>query len=398
MANKNSKTPRDYSKEYNAPGSKEQNERNKRKRDKRKHDKLYGECPEGTELHHTNGIENDEVECVPVSKNRGRKEKSRLKDGEIVIRIKRKNAEVKKLKEIDIIYTPKQKKTPRNKNLEQAKREFLQALRQTKVGNLSFKDAQEFDKRMMDVLEKAIDNKIKDIAQDYKVFGKKLEEDYAAGQLLAEEIWNGKFLDSGFDRQKYILECKDNLDEGVLQTFSDVVSYGKQKYNDFKNVADQKLQGFIDKGLDLIIKFFENMRETALKAQGEVGRTLKKLFPKYKTRDLVDIVSVFKQAKYLKIGASIISMILKKAAKLGINAILDAVSGGSTAAARVITSIQDKIEQIKLFIESIKNALDPKGILDQLETIAGIRRGMEFYKELQSDLKNRGPKLDFSGV
>jgi len=174
MANKNSKTPRDYSKEYNAPGSKEQEERNKRKRDKRKHDKLYGECPEGTELHHTNGIENDEVECVPVSKNRGRKEKSRLKDGEIVIRIKRSDSEVKKLKEIDVIYTPKQKKNPKDKNLEQAKREFLQALRQTKVGNLSFKDAQEFDKRMMDVLEKAIDNKIKDIAQDYKVFGKKL--------------------------------------------------------------------------------------------------------------------------------------------------------------------------------------------------------------------------------
>ena len=78
--NKDSKTPRDYSKEYNPPGSKEQEERNKRKRDKRKHDKLYGECPDGEELHHTNGIENDEVECVPVSKNRGRKEKSRLKD------------------------------------------------------------------------------------------------------------------------------------------------------------------------------------------------------------------------------------------------------------------------------------------------------------------------------
>jgi hypothetical protein len=183
MANKNSKTPRDYSKEYNAPGSKEQNERNKRKRDKRKHDKLYGECPEGTELHHTNGIENDEVECVPISKNRGRKEKSRKKKGEIVIRIKRKDADVKKLKEVSSFYggdpdlpVSKQKKNPRDKNLEQAKREFLQALRQTKVGNLSFKDAQEFDKRMMDVLEKAIDNKIKDIAQDYKVFGKKLEE------------------------------------------------------------------------------------------------------------------------------------------------------------------------------------------------------------------------------
>mgnify|MGYP003137243021 CR=1 FL=1 len=85
--NKESDTPRDYSKEYNEPGSKEQEERNKRKRDKRKHDKEHGECPEGQELHHVNGIENDEVACEPVSKNRGRKEKSRLKKGGIKIRI-----------------------------------------------------------------------------------------------------------------------------------------------------------------------------------------------------------------------------------------------------------------------------------------------------------------------
>ena len=71
--NKNSKTPRNYDEEYNPPGSKEQEERNKRKRDKRKHDKENGECPEGEELHHTSGIENDDVECEPVSKNRGRK-------------------------------------------------------------------------------------------------------------------------------------------------------------------------------------------------------------------------------------------------------------------------------------------------------------------------------------
>jgi len=85
----NKKDGRDYSKEYNPPGSKEQDERNKRKRDKRKHDKEHGECPEGEELHHINGIESDEVMCEPVSKNRGRKEKSRLKDGEIVIKIKK---------------------------------------------------------------------------------------------------------------------------------------------------------------------------------------------------------------------------------------------------------------------------------------------------------------------
>ena len=89
--NKDSQTPRDYSKEYNPPGSKEQEERNKRKRDKRKHDKIHGECPEETELHHVNGIGAEDLQCEPISKNRGRKEKSRLKDGEIVIKIQKKH-------------------------------------------------------------------------------------------------------------------------------------------------------------------------------------------------------------------------------------------------------------------------------------------------------------------
>jgi hypothetical protein len=87
--NKDSETPRDYSKEYNKPGSKEQEERNKRKRDKRKHDKEHGECPDNQELHHVNGLENDEVACEPIKKNRGRKEKSRLKKGRIVIKIRK---------------------------------------------------------------------------------------------------------------------------------------------------------------------------------------------------------------------------------------------------------------------------------------------------------------------
>ena len=85
--NKDSPTPRDYSKEYNAPGSKEQEDRNKRKRDKREHDKKDGECPEGQELHHVNGLEEEDLQREPLSKNRGRKEKSRLKKGEIVIKI-----------------------------------------------------------------------------------------------------------------------------------------------------------------------------------------------------------------------------------------------------------------------------------------------------------------------
>lgn len=89
--NKDSNTPRDYSKEYNAPGSKEQDERNKRKRDKRQHDKENGECPEGEELHHVNGIEEDELKCEPVSKNRGRKGEGARITKDIIIKISRKS-------------------------------------------------------------------------------------------------------------------------------------------------------------------------------------------------------------------------------------------------------------------------------------------------------------------
>ena len=85
--NKDSNTPRDYSKEYNPPGSKEQDERNKRKRDKRKHDKEHGECSDNQDLHHVDGIESDKVKCEPPYINRGRKEKSRLKKSKAMIKI-----------------------------------------------------------------------------------------------------------------------------------------------------------------------------------------------------------------------------------------------------------------------------------------------------------------------
>jgi hypothetical protein len=43
-------------------------------------------------------------------------------------------------------------------------------------------------------------------------------------------------------------------------------------------------------------------------------------------------------------------------------------------------------------------ALDPGGILDGLELYSNIKKGMDFYKELKSDLGNRGPQLNLSGV
>tara|TARA_R110002074_G_scaffold20402_7_gene64764 strand:- start:122 stop:1108 length:987 start_codon:yes stop_codon:yes gene_type:complete len=309
--NKNSETPRDYSKEHNPSGSKEQEERNKRKRDKRKHDKIHGECPEGTELHHTNGIENDEVECTPVSKNRGRKEKSRKKEGEIIIRIRKKNSGVKKL-----------------------------------------------------------------------------SEGYIAGQHLAEEIWGGKFIDSNFDRQRYISECNDIITEGILQTFGDVIGYGKQKFRDYQNVANEKLEGFIDKGLELITNFLEKGREMVLKSRGtEISSVLKKIFPKWRVRDLQALIMVLRKPMYIKVGAAIISMILQKAAKLGINSLLDALSGGSASAAKIINFLQENIDKIKLFVESMMDILDPQGILDSLENLANLKKGTDIYNSFKSDLE-----------
>jgi len=101
--NKNSNTPRDYSKEYNPPGSKEQEDRNKRKRDKRKHDKENGECPEGEELHHVDGIEEDELKCEPTSKNRGRKGEGARYTKNIKIKIKKSSLEEIIKEESDIV-------------------------------------------------------------------------------------------------------------------------------------------------------------------------------------------------------------------------------------------------------------------------------------------------------
>jgi hypothetical protein len=170
--NKNSETPRDYSKEHNPSGSKEQEERNKRKRHKRKHDKIHGECPEGTELHHVNGIENSEVECIPISQNRGRKEKSRIKDGEIVIRIKKDISESSFYGDPHSAPIPKQKRNVASRSLEQIQKEFIKTLTRKNIGPIDYRSQRELEQRLLDVLEQAIDSKMNDIMDDYKEKGK----------------------------------------------------------------------------------------------------------------------------------------------------------------------------------------------------------------------------------
>jgi hypothetical protein len=215
--NKDSKTPRDYSKEYNKPGSKEQEERNKRKRDKRKHDKEFGECPEGTELHHINGVENDEVKCVPVSKNRGRKEKSRKKEGEIVITIMSQKG-IKKIDEARLDFygselgssiVPKQKKRTPTKSLDAMKKELVAKIRKTRVGSMNFRDEQEFEKRLMKLIDDAVDSEIENLAKDYKVVGRKVKE-----QELKEEA----------KTKKVTIKIKKKVDESAIDSIKSVDS------------------------------------------------------------------------------------------------------------------------------------------------------------------------------
>ena len=215
--NKDSKTSRDYSKEYNKPGSKEQEERNKRKRDKRKHDKEHGECPEGTELHHVNGVESDEVKCTPVSKNRGRKEKSRKKDDEIVITIMNPKG-VKKLNEARSDFygsdlgsgpIPKQKKATPTRSLDAVKKELVAKIRKTRIGSMNFRDEQEFEKRLMKLIDDAVDSEIENLAKDYEVVGRKMKE-----QELKEET----------KTKKVTIKIKKKVDESAIDSIKSVDS------------------------------------------------------------------------------------------------------------------------------------------------------------------------------
>lgn len=199
---------------------------------------------------------------------------------------------------------------------------------------------------------------------------------------LVEDIWN-----SGDSSRDLILENEIKLlEEGIVEFFRDAYASVKTKIDQFKTFSEQKLMSFVEAGLKKIDSFMTMMRKVAKDTKNDI---LLALFPKYGTRKKQDILRVLMMPKYLKIGASIVAIILQKAAKLGMSKILDVITAGGSAAARVTVFLRDNVENIKLFIKSIIDALDPVGMMDIIEKFQIAKDAKELVDEFKADLQGQ---------
>tara|TARA_R100000664_G_C2623758_1_gene56563 strand:- start:66 stop:491 length:426 start_codon:yes stop_codon:yes gene_type:complete len=127
------------------------------------------------------------------------------------------------------------------------------------------------------------------------------------------------------------------------------------------------------------------MREIARTTGNEI---LLKLFPKRGTHRIADQFGVLRRPEYLAAGGAVMATILAKLAELGARQVLNAISGGVGAAAQVAQFVQTNIERLKLIVETIKNALDPMGIMDLLGTVESFKDKVEFLQKLKNDLQD----------
>ena len=204
---------------------------------------------------------------------------------------------------------------------------------------------------------------------------------------LVEQIWRGDFI-----TEPLLLENEINLlEEGAAAFFQDAYSSVKSKIDQFQQWGQSKLESFIQAALEKLNSFLSTTRQIA---KTHNIKLLLKLLPKYATRAKQDVLKVLMMPKYLKIGAGILAVILQKAAKIGINVILDTISGGSASGAKIINFIKENIEKVKLFVEGLVAALDPAGILDMLESLHMFKDAKELIKDFKQDLAAQGRPIE----
>ena len=197
--------------------------------------------------------------------------------------------------------------------------------------------------------------------------------------LLVEQIWAGSLV-----RDIVLLEHQQAmLEEGMGSFFSGAFNTVKGKIDDFAEWKDQKLMAFINGAIKKIQDFFVKMGELALKTKDKI---LQKLFPLQTIREMIFGLQVFQAPKYLKAGAAILSVLLQKLAELGAKAVLDALTGGSATAMQISEYVSKNVEKIKMFVMSVKAALDPYGIIEVLKNIKAFKEAAELLTDLKADL------------
>lgn len=202
-----------------------------------------------------------------------------------------------------------------------------------------------------------------------------------SAENLVEEIWAGNYV-----TEILIIEEQQRLlDESIGSFFSNSFNSVKKQIQSFNNWKDNQLMSFVDASLKKLQSFFSSMRTIAVKTKNNI---LLKLFPKYRSRQIVQAFGVLRSPKYLKAGAAILAIVLQKLVELGAKAILDTMSGGVASAAKIAAFVQQNLEKIKLLIQTVVTALDPSGILSMLKDVAEAQGWLQTLIDLRSDLKN----------
>lgn len=202
-----------------------------------------------------------------------------------------------------------------------------------------------------------------------------------SAENLVEEIWAGNYV----TEMLIIEEQQRLLDESIGSFFSNSFNSVKKQIQSFNNWKDNQLMSFVDASLKKLQSFFSSMRTIAVKTKNNI---LLKLFPKYRSRQIVQAFGVLRSPKYLKAGAAILAIVLQKLVELGAKAILDTMSGGVASAAKIAAFVQQNLEKIKLLIQTVVTALDPSGILSMLKDVAESQGWLQTLIDLRSDLKN----------
>ena len=88
-------------------------------------------------------------------------------------------------------------------------------------------------------------------------------------------------------------------------------------------------------------------------------------------------------------------MVLQKLAELGAQAVLDAMTSGAATAVKIAEFVQKNVQKIKMFVEAVKAALDPNGIVEMLGQIAFFKEAADLLLNLKKDLQKAG-KIEFN--
>ena len=201
------------------------------------------------------------------------------------------------------------------------------------------------------------------------------------GTDLVEEIWAGNYV-----TKVLILEDQQRLfNESIGSFFNSAYDSVKNQIQNFNNWKDNQLMSFIDASLKKLQSFFSNMRAIAVETKNNI---LLKLFPKYRSRQIVEAFAVLRKPVYLKAGAAILAIVLQKLVELGAKTIIDTLSGGVATAAKIANFIQQNLEKIKLLIQTVISALDPDGIVSTLKDIAVAQGWIQTLIDLKRDLKD----------